>query len=163
MELRDVGNDKFMNRKHARKIFLAVVCAQLAFSISFIYWIDLPSQFSSLNIRQFDRSQIVLDREGEILNVSLSKSDEWCVPISLDKMGSWTKEVVIALEDKRFEQHAGVDMIAVLRAFFSNIRARHVISGASTITSQLIRISIPRKRTLYTKLLEFWSALRLEN
>jgi membrane carboxypeptidase/penicillin-binding protein PbpC len=80
-----------------RKIFLSVILFQLIFSSFFLYFVHIPSGISSLDVRKFDRSQIVLDRDGELLNVSLSKSDEWCVPVSLDKMGQWTPEILIAL------------------------------------------------------------------
>jgi penicillin-binding protein 1C len=100
---------------------------------------------------------------GDVLNVSLSKSEEWCIPVSLDKMGRWTESATLGIEDGRFFRHHGVDPIAIARALFTDIRRGRVISGASTITSQLIRISVPRKRTLYTKLLEFWAAMRIEN
>jgi penicillin-binding protein 1C len=153
----------FMNVIRYKKIFFAAVLTQLIFSIGIFYYIEIPSGISALDVTQFDRSRIIFDKDGETLNVSLSESEEWCVPVSLDKMGKWTKKVVIALEDKRFERHSGIDMIALSRALFSNIRSGRVVSGASTITSQLIRISMPRERTIYTKLLEFWSALRLEN
>ncbi|MDR1509515.1 MAG: penicillin-binding protein 1C [Synergistaceae bacterium] len=152
-----------MKFKHLRKVFLAVALSQMIFSLFLFYYVEIPAQISSLDVRKFDRSQVVLDKDGGVLNVFLSKSDEWCVPVPLDKMGSWTAKIAIALEDKRFKEHSGIDIIALARAFISNIRSGRVVSGASTITSQLIRISIPRERTLYTKLLEFWSALRLEN
>ena len=69
---------------------------------------------------------------------------------------------MLAAEDKRFFDHRGVDLAALMRAVFDNLRHRHVTSGASTITQQLVKISDPRPRTLATKLLEAARALRLE-
>jgi penicillin-binding protein 1C len=69
---------------------------------------------------------------------------------------------MLAAEDKRFFDHRGVDVAALLRAVFDNLRHRHVTSGASTITEQLVKISDPRPRTLATKFLEAARALRLE-
>jgi penicillin-binding protein 1C len=145
-----------------KRVFLVTIICQLICSLIFLIAVDFPSGFSSLDVTSFDRSAMVLDADGKILNVYLSKSDELCLPISLDKMGRWTSEVATTLEDKRFYEHGGVDILAIARAFWSNITSGRRVSGASTITSQLVRISIPRERTIYNKILEFWSAVRLE-
>ena len=113
-------------------------------------------------VLRYERSPIVLDRHGGLMNVSLSRTEEWCLPISLDQMGRWTSKVAVAIEDKRFWGHRGVDMLAVLRAAFVNLRSGRIISGASTITTQLIRISNPQPRTYAAKLSEFAQAIVLE-
>ncbi|HET6338537.1 MAG TPA: transglycosylase domain-containing protein [Polyangiales bacterium] len=48
--------------------------------------------------------------------------------------------MLIASEDRRFEQHSGVDVRAIARATWTNLRARKVVSGASTLTMQLARM-----------------------
>ncbi|MDR1578899.1 MAG: penicillin-binding protein 1C [Synergistaceae bacterium] len=151
-----------MKRNNARKLLLKIAIIQIFVSSIFIFFVDKPSSFSSLNVREYDFSRTILDIEGNILNVKLSESDEWCVPVSLDKTGRWTKSVVVFLEDKRFFNHGGIDAIAIARAAISNVRSGRIVSGASTITAQLIRIAIPRERTFYNKILEFWAAHRLE-
>jgi penicillin-binding protein 1C len=119
---------------------------------------DLPIE----NVSRYGVSRVIYDTDGNILNVRLSDSEEWCIPIPLDKMGRWTSKAAISIEDKRFYSHCGVDFIAALRAGFYNLRPGGVFSGASTITSQLIRISYPRERTYRTKIVEFLSAIKLE-
>ena len=151
-----------MNFPKAKRIFLSIILFQITSGLVLMFFVDMPSGFSSLDIRRYDRSQVILDSNKKIINASLTPSDEWCVPISLDKTGIWTKDVTIALEDRRFYSHHGFDAIAIGRAIISNILSRRTVSGASTITSQLIRIAIPRERTMYAKVLEFWSAFRLE-
>ena len=113
-------------------------------------------------VRAYERSTVILDREGGVLNVSLSADDEWCIPVSLDRMGAWTAAVAVQLEDKRFYEHRGVDFVAICRSLLYNARARKIVSGASTITTQLIRIADPQPRTYRAKLSEFWRAARLE-
>jgi penicillin-binding protein 1C len=152
-----------MKRGNAKKLLLSIAITQILCASMILFFIDKPSSFSSLNVIEYDCSETVLDKDENILNVSLSKSDEWCVPVSLDKTGRWTKDVVVSLEDKRFFRHSGIDAIAIARAMISNVRAGKIVSGASTITAQLVRIAIPRERTFYNKILEFWSAYRLEN
>ncbi|MDR0653741.1 MAG: penicillin-binding protein 1C [Synergistaceae bacterium] len=151
-----------MKPNKVKKLILSIAIIQVFTSFLFLFFIDKPSLFSSLDVKKYDCSQTILDKDGNVLNVSLSKSDEWCVPVSLDEMGRWTKNVVVSLEDKRFFSHRGIDAIAITRAMISNVRAGKIVSGASTITAQLVRIAIPRERTFYNKILEFWAAYRLE-
>ena len=69
---------------------------------------------------------------------------------------------MLAAEDKRFFSHSGVDWLAAGRAAASGVRAGRKTSGASTISQQLIKLSVPRPRTLRTKFIEMATALRLE-
>ncbi len=69
---------------------------------------------------------------------------------------------MLAAEDKRFFSHSGVDWLAAGRAAVTSIRAGRKTSGASTISQQLIKLSVPRARTVKTKLIEMATALRLE-
>jgi penicillin-binding protein 1C len=68
----------------------------------------------------------------------------------------------LAAEDKRFWKHAGVDWLATARAAKDWLTQGRVVSGASTITQQLIKNAEPRPRTLRTKWIEAAQALRLE-
>ncbi|MDR0616039.1 MAG: penicillin-binding protein 1C [Synergistaceae bacterium] len=133
----------------------------MALAFFCLFYLETQSVDSN-SIKKFDVSHSVLDSNGKIMSAYLSARDEWCIPVSLDKMGRWTEAVAIAAEDKRFYNHHGVDLLAVTRATFDNIKAGRIVSGASTITTQLIRISHPRPRTFVVKLIEFWAALRLE-
>ena len=69
---------------------------------------------------------------------------------------------MLAAEDKRFFSHSGVDWLAAGRAAVSGVRAGRKTSGASTISQQLIKLSVPRPRTVRTKVIEMATALRLE-
>lgn len=69
---------------------------------------------------------------------------------------------VLAAEDHRFEQHPGVDPIAVARAAWANVQAGAVVQGGSTLTQQLVRLAWPRPPGLRGKLWEAALALRLE-
>ena len=71
------------------------------------------------------------------------------------------RDAFIASEDRRFEWHPGVDPLAILRAAATNLRAGRVVSGASTLTQQLARLLVPRRRTIAGKAQEALWALRL--
>ena len=69
----------------------------------------------------------------------------------------------LAAEDKRFYRHGGIDFLATARALVENVRSGRVVSGASTITQQLIKISRgPQPRSWRTKIMEAMQARHLE-
>lgn len=68
----------------------------------------------------------------------------------------------LAAEDHRFYQHGGIDPAAMLRALRDGIAAGRRVSGASTITQQLVKLAVPRPRTPRTKVLEMLTARRVE-
>ena len=73
-------------------------------------------------------------------------------------------QAFISAEDRNFYIHPGVDFFSILRAFVQNKRAGYTVSGASTITMQLVRLVYPRrgKTTLLTKCIEMLRAFRIE-
>ncbi|MBF0408607.1 MAG: penicillin-binding protein 1C [Candidatus Riflebacteria bacterium] len=71
-------------------------------------------------------------------------------------------DAITAAEDKRFFSHKGIDPIAIMRAIKQMIMQRKVVSGASTITQQLIRIARPSPRSLSAKIREALEAIKLE-
>ena len=107
------------------------------------------------------------DSEGRLFHVRLSPDSEWQIPISLDEMGKWLPVVAVNAEDGRFFRHIGVDVLSLLRAVVQDAFRMRKVSGASTITTQVIRLSFSeregRKRTLSTKLREFIMAVKLEH
>jgi penicillin-binding protein 1C len=107
------------------------------------------------------RSAVVRDRDGTVLCVTLSEDGEFCLPVLLSDMGRWLPEAVIQTEDRRFMRHHGIDWFGILRALKDNLLTKNR-SGASTITSQVIRLCWPAERTVSTKLREFAQAWRLE-
>lgn len=113
-------------------------------------------------LSSWPRSRVVRDRAGNMLSVTLSEDGEFCLPVLLSDMGRWMPLVAVEVEDRRFRYHGGVDWLGVARAVRDNLLAGGVRSGASTITSQAIRLCWPAPRTFSTKLREFAQAMRLE-
>jgi penicillin-binding protein 1A len=60
-------------------------------------------------------------------------------PVPLAQMGPWVPNATVAIEDRRFWEHGALDYPGIVRAFFADIRAGHVVQGGSTITQQLAR------------------------
>ena len=103
-----------------------------------------------------------LDEKGQFLRRSLGDGGMDTDWIPLSACGEWAGPALIAVEDQRFYQHGGVDPFAVLRAAGQNLLHLRVVSGASTISTQVIRLIEPRKRNLVTKLIEAFRATQLE-
>ena len=104
----------------------------------------------------------ILDRDGQLLRELPSRraSRSTSLPQDAPVPGA-LRDAFIASEDRRFEWHPGVDPFAVVRAAASNVKAGRVVSGASTLTQQLARLLVPRRRTLAGKAGEALWALRL--
>lgn len=107
-------------------------------------------------------SQVVTYRDGTFAHVFLSPDEKWRVPVRLEEVDSAYVQALLRLEDKRFYAHGGVDWVAVARAAISNLAEGRVVSGASTITMQLVRVREPRPRTLTSKVQEAFRAMQLE-
>jgi penicillin-binding protein 1C len=120
------------------------------------FWFCLP-------FRLFDvpYSTVLLDRDGRLLGASIAADGQWRFPADRELPAKFVQTLVIR-EDRRFFRHPGVDPLAVVRALVSNARRGEVVSGASTITMQVIRLSRgKRPRILGEKLVEAVLALRL--
>ena len=107
-------------------------------------------------------SPVLKDRHGAWLNVRTVESGRWRIPASLEDVDPSFVEALLFIEDKRFYTHSGVDGPAIFRALKSWRDEGEVVSGASTITMQLIRQYKPRPRTFRSKIIESFEALRFE-
>lgn len=107
------------------------------------------------------------DRAGELLRELPTEDGRRGRPIPLADVGERLVLATLAAEDARFIDHDGVDRLAILRAVEQNLRHGEVISGASTVTQQLVKLLDTRgasaDRTLAVKLREAARAQNLED
>jgi penicillin-binding protein 1A len=83
-------------------------------------------------------------------------------PIALSQMGGWMAKATVAIEDRRFYKHGGVDYKGILRAAAKDLGAGRIVQGGSTITQQLVRnLYISRQRTFKRKIKEACLAIKL--
>jgi penicillin-binding protein 1A len=84
-------------------------------------------------------------------------------PVALANVSPWLRKATIAIEDRRFYQHGGVDWEGILRAAVRDIEAGKAVEGASTITQQLVRNLYPisNERTLERKVKEACLSIKL--
>lgn len=104
----------------------------------------------------------VVDRNGILLREFLNDAQGRGQWRSLDEMSPFLIHATIAVEDRRFRMHPGVDPLAIVRAAWQNQLRGRLHSGGSTITQQVIRNVYHHPRTLFSKMIEAWYAVRLE-
>jgi len=100
--------------------------------------------------------------DGSAAYLTLSEDEQWRVPVPLDEVDPAYINALITVEDARFYLHPGVDPIAVARAAAQNAANGAVVSGASTLTMQVARMSEPRSRTLLSKITDALRATQIE-
>jgi penicillin-binding protein 1C len=103
----------------------------------------------------------IQDRYGAPLRVFRSEKG-YSKPVALDAVSPWLVLSTLAAEDKRFFEHPGIDLRAAARALWQDTKAGGKVSGASTLTQQLVRAMDPHPRNIWGKLREMLGALRLE-
>ncbi|WP_018633249.1 penicillin-binding protein 1C [Neomegalonema perideroedes] len=104
----------------------------------------------------------ILDREGGRLGAFLSEDDKWRFGAKLDEVDPLFIEILKAYEDKRFDEHGGVDPLALGRALRQMLTSGQVVSGASTLSMQAARLLDPAPRSFANKLIEMKRARLLE-
>ena len=104
----------------------------------------------------------VVARTGTPLSVTYENRWNFNDYIPLHAIPGTLRDAFIESEDRRFFRHFGVDVPARLQAIIQNLRALRAVRGASTITEQVVRMLHPRPRTLWSRWLEGFEAVRLE-
>lgn len=111
---------------------------------------------------QHDNNIQFLSREGHPLNISYQHQYNYHQQVSFYDVPEFLVQALIIAEDKRFYEHGGVDWLARASAMYSNLTNMKVVRGGSTITEQVVRIIKPRRRSLWSRWLEGFDAMRLE-
>jgi penicillin-binding protein 1C len=122
-----------------------------------LFWFCVP-------VVRFDAplSTVILDKEGELLGASIATDGQWRFGPG-PSVPSRFVTAITRFEDRRFFVHPGVDAISIVRAVVQNVRSGRVVSGGSTLTMQVVRLSRrDRSRSCLEKAIEAVLALRLE-
>jgi penicillin-binding protein 1A len=130
-------------------------------AVGFAAWVGahLPS-IQSLEIPKRAPSIQIVDMQGRVL---ARRGDLAGAPLPLKEMPAYVSKAFIAIEDRRFYDHHGVDPFGIGRAFVANVLHRAVAQGGSTITQQLAKnLFLTQERTINRKLQEVLLALWLE-
>ena len=144
-----------ITRRRAVQAVLLLLGLGLA-ALAAAWLVPLPERLAQAH------SVVVEYRDGTPAHVFLAPDERWRVPTVLADVDPAYVRALLALEDKRFYWHPGVDPLAVARAAVTNVLRGRRVSGASTLTMQLVRVLEPRPRTFSSKVLESLRAAQLE-
>lgn len=136
--------------KFVKRLLLFILVIIIAIS-SFII-------FNGYNMYKDAINEISLDKK-----VSNIRNDVNFV--ALDEVPKYYSDAIIAVEDHRFKEHGAIDIISIGRAFVSNVQAKELNEGGSTITQQVAKnlYFITEKNFVYRKIAEIFLSFDLEN
>jgi penicillin-binding protein 1A len=110
-------------------------------------------------VRQADNS-LVYGANGSLIGVLPAVENRTAVPAGA--ISPWMAKATVAIEDRRFYRHGGIDPVGILRAFVADVSAGHVVQGGSTITQELVRnLYLSREKTVQRKVVEACLAVKL--
>ena len=101
-----------------------------------------------------------IDRYGEVSSeVTTAKIDY----VSIDQVPQHLQQAIVAVEDKRYYDHTGVDVFGIIRAAFRNVKEGGAVQGGSTITQQLAKnVFLTGEKTFSRKMTEAAYAIKIE-
>lgn len=140
--------------------FIASVWLTLALVVTVLWFArDLPRPEAALDAVR--RPSLTLqDRSGRVIATFGDLVGE---PLRLSAFSPFLPEAVVAVEDRRFWRHSGIDVIGLLRAVWVNVRAGHVVQGGSTLTQQVAKtLFLTNARTTKRKVQELLLTIWLE-
>jgi penicillin-binding protein 1C len=148
-----------------KKFWFRIKSLRLRWKISWVlFFLSLIAYSLCLPEKLFNDpySTVVSASDGSLLSSTISSDGQWRFPTT-DSVSSKFAEALVTFEDKRFRNHIGVDPLSFGRAIQQNIKAGKIISGGSTISMQVIRLSRRgQSRSLIEKSIEIVLATRLE-
>ena len=149
-------------------IYAGIAVSAMAAAGIFSAWLVLdflprltPDPMADLG--QQTPARVWLDESGRTVHVRRTYDAQWRFAVKLSGISPETVRIMLAVEDRNFYRHKGVDFGAFFRAFSQNLRHGRIISGASTITMQLAGMTqTGPRRSLKRKLEQVIRARRLE-
>lgn len=108
------------------------------------------------------QSTEIVDANGRLLRAFTTPDGKWRLRTTVDDVDPVYLVLLKTYEDRRFDEHWGIDPLAALRAAAQWIVHGHIVSGASTLSMQAARLLEPHKRSLVAKAIQSARALQLE-
>src|SRR5436305_10697602 len=145
--------------RYGWRVTLLILVAAAGFAV-FLFYGTWAQTFDMKNVGEMPERNTVYDVDGKIYS-RLAGANR--LKVSLSEVSPFFINAVLAREDARFYEHKGVDWRGILRALVRDITSGSAKEGASSITQQLARNSLPLGgRTLSRKILEAMVAFRIE-
>jgi penicillin-binding protein 1A len=122
--------------------------------------IEVPTD-EEIQIPELSQTSLLYDSQGKVIRSFYNIENRTLIPLS--DVPVIVRNAVIAIEDQRFYSHRGLDVRALIRAAYANVKSGQIVQGGSTITEQLVKQTITgADRTLDRKVREAVIAYRLE-
>ena len=154
---------KHRGRKLAILIVLLVLVAAIAGTVASLGGasaINARCDLDNLRPVAIGQNTFVYAADGSFLGTIPAEKNR--TPVELAAISPWMRKGILAIEDRRFYQHGGIDVAGIVRAAFADVRAGKVVQGGSTITQQLVRnLYIGKEVTLERKVTEACLAIKL--
>ncbi len=141
---------------------LVLTFSVIIFMVSYLFGIEEWQQFDAKEIRQnMEISLRLYDKEGEeYLSLAGTQDRRY---VKIEEIPEHVRNAFIAIEDARFYEHGGIDLIRIGGALIEDIKSGSIEQGASTISQQLIKLSqLKSDQTVRRKLAEIMMAFKLE-
>ena len=127
-----------------------------------VYAFGSSCDLSSLREVRIGQNTFVYAADGSLLGSIPAERNRQVVTLS--RVSPWVPKATIAIEDRRFYEHGGIDPQGIARAVWADVQAGKVVQGGSTITQQLVRnLYISNEQTVQRKLKEACLALKLND
>jgi penicillin-binding protein 1A len=157
-----------VRRRRRRTAVIATIAAIVALGTAVVvgggaavFAYGSSCDLGSLRRTDIGQNSFVYAANGTLLGVIPAERNRQ--PVSSADMSIWTRKATIAIEDRRFFEHGGLDMEGIARAAVADVRAGAIVEGGSTITQQLVRdLYISKERTIQRKLKEACLATKLD-
>ena len=149
-----------------KRLRTAVGILVLCGIIPAVFWYVAPyfTEDPMPRIMEQTPARVYHDCRGNRIYAERTYDCQWRFEIPLNELPPHVLTTLLAVEDRKFYRHGGVNYMAGLRALFQNLTGGRIISGASTITMQLAAMAEPdRKRTLSRKFMQILRARKLEH
>ena len=157
------------DRKHTRRravIFGLLAAVALVLAVGGTAVTGVASFGSSCDLESLQpvaigENSFMYAADGSTLGVIPAERNRQ--PVTMKQISPWLPKATVAIEDRRFYEHGGIDPSGIARAVWADVRAGKVVQGGSTIPQQLVRNLYPvsRERTLERKLKEACLAIKL--
>ncbi|MBS1181731.1 MAG: pbpF 1 [Proteobacteria bacterium] len=130
-----------MKRRHLLIASAAfVICAVVAGAVATVQFRALVDATPPVDLFA-PTSQVVTARNGDILRAYTVSDGLWRLPVDPGRVDPAYVRLLLATEDRRFREHDGVDPKAILRAGWQLLTHGRIVSGGSTLTMQVVRLS----------------------
>jgi penicillin-binding protein 1A len=138
----------------------AGILTLVALSFGGAYAFSSSCSLSSLTPVGIGQNSFVYAADNSLLGAIPAEKNRQ--PVADSQISAWVPKATVAIEDRRFYSHGGIDPKGIVRALWEDVRHGKVVQGGSTITQQLVRnLYISRERTIQRKLKEACLSVKL--